>query len=209
MTEARQKNSYVMSFTAAAMLSLESVRIAKRYEQAHDWSIIRQEGLNENLLQAKSRRTSERLFGEIIARLKTLTVDQLELLTHGSEEDQRHLLWLAICKRYEFIRNFAIEVVRERYLQLGAPLTRSDYESFFTAKAAWHSELEDFGKPTRDKLRQNLFKMIREAGLLSDDGHVIGAFLSPALVRAIVEDSVEHLMIFPVHETDVERWAKQ
>ena len=199
---------YVMSFTAGALLHRESVRLAEQFAHQRDWLALRQAGLAENLLQARSQRTSKRLFGEIIARLKRLTESQLALLANGTEEDQRHILWLAICKRYQFIREFAIEVVRERFLQLGPPITRGDYESFFSAKAAWHPELEDFGSSTRDKLRQNLFKMLRDAELMSDAGYVNGAFLSPAVLRVLVKDSVANLMVFPVREVDVERWAK-
>jgi len=200
---------YVMSFTAGALLHRESVRIAEAFAHKRDWAALRQAGLAENLLQTRSQRTSKRLFGEIIARLKRLTESQLALLAHGTEEDQRHILWLAICKRYPFIREFAIEVVRERFLQLGQPITQGDYESFFSAKAAWHPELEGYGSSTREKLRQNLFKMLRDAGLLAIDGHVIGVFLSSAVVQALVRDSVENLMVFPVREEDVERWARQ
>jgi len=200
---------YAMSFTAGALLHRESVILVEQYHRLRDWAPVRQVVLDENLLQARSRRTAERLFGEIVARLKTLTESQLATLMNGSEADQRHILWLASCKRYAFIREFAIEVVRERFLQLGPPITRGDYDAFYNAKAAWHPELEGFGQSTRDKLRQNLFKMLRDAGLLTADGYVNVVFLSPAVVQAVVQESVGNLAVFPVREEDVERWARQ
>jgi len=200
---------YAMSFTSGALLQRETVLIAEQYFRQRDWAAVRRVVLGENLLQARSRRTAERLLGEIVFRLKTLTESQLAALVDGTEEDQRQILWLAICKRYPFIREFAIEVVRERFLQLGPLITRGDYESFFSSKAAWHPELEDFSSSTCDKLRQNLFKMLRDAGLLSVDGFVNGVFLSPAVVQALVQESVTNLAIFPVREEDVERWAQQ
>jgi hypothetical protein len=90
-------------------------------------------------------------------------------------------------------------------LQLGQPVTRADYEAFYNAKAAWHPKLDSFSKSTQDKLRQNLFKMLREAGLLSDDGHVIGALLSHSVLQAIVDESVDNLMVFPIREQRTER----
>ena len=200
---------YAMSFTAGALLHRESVLIAGQFLRERSWIAARHSILTENLFQARSRRTAERLVRETVARLKTLTEQQLALLTESTEEGQRQILWLGICKRYAFIREFAIEVVRERFLQLGPPITRGDYEVFYNAKAAWHPELEDFGQATRDKLRQNLFKMLRDAGLLTGDGYVNGAFLSPAVVQAVVQESVENLVVFPVREEDVERWARQ
>jgi len=198
-----------MSFTAGALLHPESIRVAQEYAQAEDWAVARRSTLEGNLLQARSSRTADRLLGEITARLQTLTATQFEVLCHGTIDDQIQVLWLSVCKRYQFIRDFAIEVVRERYLLLGDAITRSDYERFFTAKAAWHPKLEGFGEATRDKLRQNLFKMLREAGFLSNDGHVIGAFLSSGVVREVVAEDPSNLMVFPVREEDVERWAQQ
>jgi len=200
---------YAMSFTAGALLHRECVLIAGQFLRERSWDAARKSILAGNLLQARSRRTTVRLLGEVISRLKTLTKSQLSLLIHGSEEDQRNTLWLAICKRYAFIQEFAIEVVRERFLQLGPPITRGDYEAFYNAKAAWHPELEDLGQATRDKLRQNLFKMLRDAGLLDADGYVNGVFLSPAVVQAVAQESAENLSVFPVREEDVERWARQ
>jgi len=198
-----------MSFTAGALLHPESTLVAEEYAQVHDWSAVRRAILEANLLQARSSRTADRLLGEIVSRLQTLTTNQFEVLCHGTIDDQIQMLWLSVCKRYEFIRDFSIEVVRERYLLLGDPITRSDFEQFFTAKAAWHPKLDGFGQSTRDKLRQNLFKMLREAGFLSNDGHVIGAFLSNGVVRVVVEEDPSNLMVFPVREEDVERWARQ
>lgn len=200
---------YVMSFTAGALLRRESGRLAEMYAHHRDWSVVRQQALEENVLQAKTMNSAKRLIREIVGRLETLSEEQLALLSNGSEDEQRHMLWLAICKRYSFIWDFAVEVLRERYLQLGPALAYSDYESFYTAKAAWHPELEAPGTATRKKLRQILFRMLREAGHLSEQREVVETFLSPAAVRALVQDSIDNLTIFPVHKEDVERWARR
>lgn len=205
MTKQVSTREYNMSFTAGALLHKESVRIAEQSAHHNDWLNLRKTVLEDNLLQTRSERSSKRLFGELVARLERLTELQLELLIAGSIEDQRHILWLAVCKRSRFIWDFAIEVVREHYLQLGQPVTRADYEAFYNAKAAWHPKLDSFRKSTQDKLRQNLFKMLREAGLLSDDGHVIGALLSDSVLQVLVDESVDNLMVFPVREQRTER----
>lgn len=209
MIDSTLHKEYVMSFTAGALLRRESSRLAELYAHHRDWSVVRQQTLGTNVLQAKTMNSAKRLIREIVGRLETLSEEQLVLLSSGSEEEQRHILWLAICKRYRFIWDFAVEVLRERYLQLGPAITYSDYESFYTAKAAWHPELEALGTPTRKKLRQVLFRMLREAGHFSERGEVIGAFFSPAVVRALIAESADNLAIFPVHEEDAKRWARQ
>ena len=43
---------------------------------------------------------------------------------------------------------------------------------FFNQKAEWHDELDRIAHATQVKVRQIIFKMMREAGLLTED-HII------------------------------------
>jgi len=194
---------YVMAFTAGALLYRESVRLAK----LGDWPAVRDEALDTNLLQSKTRSTAKRVVREIFGRLKTLTAEQLDIVITGDSEEQKRVLWLAICKRYRFIWDFAVEIIRERYLTLSGGLTRSDYDSFFNAKAMWHPELEALTPSTQERLRQTLFKMLREAGLLAQDATIIPALLSPRVARALLSDSVDAIAIYPTAEDDIRKWA--
>jgi len=198
-----------MSFSAGALLHGETVRVANLYREMRDWEKVRNHITDHNVLQTRSGATTRRLLREICGRLETLTEDQLALLCNGVPDDQKHLLWLSLCRRYPFIREFAWEVVRERYLQPGPPITFADFDTFYVAKEAWHPHLGDISWSTRRKLRQVLFRMLREARFVSEDGYVVEAFLSPALVRVLADDAPEDFNVFPVREEDVERWAQQ
>ena len=45
------------------------------------------------------------------------------------------------CKQYSLVREFAIEVVREKFLRLDLALSYLDFDIFFNAKAEWDDEL--------------------------------------------------------------------
>lgn len=196
-----------MSFTAGALLYRESVRIAELYSSLGDWPAVRDEALDTNVLQSNTKSTGKRVVREVIGRLSTLTVEQLAIVVDGDTEEQKYVLWLAICKRYRFIWDFAVEIVRERYLTLSRELTRSDYDSFFNAKAMWHPELEVLAPSTQERLRQTLFKMLRQAGLLAHDATIIPALLSPRVARALLSDLVDTISIYPAAEVDIRKWA--
>ena len=100
-------------------------------------------------------------------RLQEFSDRELDLLISGSQEDQNHLLWVAVCRRYRLVAEFAVEVVRERFLSMGATLELADFDAFFFRKADWHEELDTLKPATRNKLRQVLFGMMRDAGLIS------------------------------------------
>lgn len=196
-----------MSFTAGALLHRASVLLAESYSSKRNWSAVRSEALESNLLQTRTRNTAKRRLLEVLSRLRTLTPEQLQIVVDGSMDEQQHVLWLAICKRYRFIFDFATEVVREHYLDLAPELTRGDFDMFFNAKAAWHLELEALASSTRDRLRQTLFKMLREVGFLSNDRTVNPVILTPRVVRAVIADSANLLAIYPASEADLRKWA--
>ena len=107
--------------------------------------------------------------------------------------------------RYKFIADFAAEVLRERYITLKGNLTREDFDAFFNRKAEWHSEVDAVTPLTRDKLRQVLFRTLREADLLTADNTIQAALLSPRLLELIHQNSRRDFLYLPVFESDVKR----
>ncbi len=133
---------YSLSFTSATLLHRESVLVAELYLQMKNWNEIRYRVIAENLLQSRTLNTSKRIYREVSSRLKTSSLEELEFLVNGTFEEQGQSLWIAICRRYKFIGDFSIEVLRERCLSLKYMLTYDDFDAFFNRKAEWHDELE-------------------------------------------------------------------
>jgi hypothetical protein len=194
---------YRMSFTTGGLFHRESVQLAALYLDLGDWNSVRDQVIAGNLLQARTMNTLRRVYREVVSRLKPLSPGELRFLVEGSHQEQAHLLWLAACRRYRFIADFAVEVLRERYITLKADLTREDFDSFFNRKSEWHLELEEISPATRNKLRQVLFKMLREAELLTADNMIHAAMLSPGLVDVIQQHGRRDVLYFPVFESDL------
>jgi hypothetical protein len=197
------KNRYSMSFTTGSLFHRESVRLAVLYLDHGDWNSVRDKVIADNLLQTRTLNSLKRVCREVISRLRTMSSDELELLIEGSHQEQAYLLWLAICRRYRFIADFAVEVLRERYITLKNDLTYEDFDFFFNRKSEWHVELEEITPATRGKLRQVLFKMLREADLLTPSNMIHAAMLSPRLLELIHQGSRGDILYFPIFESDV------
>jgi hypothetical protein len=194
---------YNMSFTTGGLFHQESVKIAALYSEIGDWSKVRQEVMVKNMLQVRTVSSSKRICREICFRLNTLQPGELQLLINGSTQDQRSLLWLAVCRHYRFIREFATEVLRERVLTLRRDLNNEDYDSFFNAKAHWHHELEKITQATHKKLRQVLFRILRETDLVAVDNTINTAMLTPRLVSVIGTHDYQDLSVFPVADSEL------
>lgn len=195
-------NRYSMSFTTGGLFHRESVNLTKLYLDLGDWNSVRNKVIEENLLQARTLNTLKRVCREVVSRLKRLSTGELEFLNQGDRQEQGYLLWLAVCRRYRFIADFAVEVLRERFLSLKTDITHEDFDAFFNRKSEWHLELEQIAPATRRKLRQVLFRILREANLLTADNMIHAAMLSPGLLELIRQGDSKDVLCFPIFEFD-------
>lgn len=192
-----------MSFTTGGLFNRGSVKLTALYLDLGDWDAVRDKAIAENVLQARTQSTLKRVVREVVSRLKTLSQGELAFLVEGSYHEQAYLLWLAVCRRYRFIADFAVEVLRERYITLKTDLNHENFDSFFNRKSEWHLELDEITPATRSKLRQVLFKILREADLLTADNMIHSAMLTPRLLELIHQGCREDILYFPVLESDV------
>jgi len=142
--------------------------------------------------------SNRRTLREISNRLRALTREErFFLLDEADRTDQQALLWLGTCRAYRFVREFAVEVIRERHLSYQMDLPLVSFDILFEAKAEWDEGLANLSSSTRQKLRQILFRMMREAGVLSNNNRIQLAILSPRLKAMIEEANPAELAIFP------------
>ena len=195
--ETARASRYALSFTTGALLMREAAIAAPLYLRDRDWSKVRAVIEQDNLLQTRTVASGQRLTREVAQRLEVLSDNELEVLIDATATERGHLLWAAACRRYDLIGEFAEEVLRERFLLLAASLDHDDFDSFIRTKALWHEELADLKDSTLRKLRSNVFRMLVEAGLLSDDGRIQQAVLSERVTDVLVARTPSDVRFFP------------
>jgi hypothetical protein len=124
------------------------------------------------------------------------------LIEQADHADRQGVLWLASCRAYRFIREFAVEVIRERYLSYHYDVPLESFDILLDAKAEWDSHLASLTSSTRLKLRQVLFRIMREAGVISQAGQIQGALLSRSLKSMIEQRAPGDLVVFPGLQVD-------
>lgn len=191
---------YTFGFTTGSLMIKECVKTSELYLKKGKWNSVRESLNTHNILQIRTLSSRKRLTSEVIGRLKKLTSAQLELFAKGNFAEQKAIAWLAVCKKYNFLADFAQEVVREKFLKLDYTLTKDDYRIFFNAKTEWHEELESLKKSTKQKIEQQVFKMLKEADIIDSKGTIMQAFLTQTVIDAIKDDNKSLLSIFPVFD---------
>jgi hypothetical protein len=199
---------YKISFTTGGLYYREAVKTVELYFKLNDWPLVRSEILSKNLLKTRTQSSLVRTTRELIQRLQGLTRDQLSILADGTRQEQNQILWLAVCRQYRFVREFAIEVMREKYLRLDLELSYRDFDAFFNAKAEWNDGLDQTKDSTRKKLRQVLFRILTEADLISPSDQILPMMISSKVVKAIADDDVNYFSVFPVSEADIRKYKK-
>lgn len=176
------------------------------YLRTQDWQIARDKVRAGNLLQVRTAASALRISQEVVARLEPLSIPELECVLHGSLRERGYLLWAAVCRRYEFIREFAVEVLREYFITLRQVVNLKDFDAFFNSKAMWHEELDRTASSTQNKLRQNLFRMLRDADLISPENLIQPTMLTPRVAALLTTHGREAFLIFPLADADIGRW---
>jgi hypothetical protein len=199
---------YRLSFTTGGLFLHEAPVVAACYLNIKDWKQARNQVRQDNLLQVRTTAAATRISKELIARLEQFDEPELEVFLELGVRDQAYLLWMAVCRRYAFVRDFAMEVLREHHLLLRRQLSFGDYDSFYNSKALWHSELDEITLSTQKKLRQNLFRMLREANLISEQHIIQPAMLGPHLAKLLANRGTRELLVFPATEIDIQRWLQ-
>ena len=197
--------AYKLSFTAGGLLVAESMIVAEEYARTGNWIQTNETVRNENLLRARTASAGDRLLREVRSRLGSLTEGQFARLRSGSNADQRQLLWLAACKRYRLLYEFACEVIRTKFLQHDVRLRPGEFAAFLEAKSVWHPEIDKCSDSTRAKLAQVALRMLREAEILSADNVIQPVLLGAEVVQVLRADAIEHLNVFPIPDVVLRR----
>jgi len=200
---------YSMSFTAGSLLLKKSVIALELYSDLRDWKLVRDKIIQDNLLQSRSLNSLKRHTREIISRLRTLSEKELEWLSYQPENKLALMLWVAVCRRYTFIGEFASEVIRERYLNLQPQISTEDYNVFFNQKAQWHEELDRITESTQKEQRRIVFQMLRQVNLIDKQNNIIPILLPADFVELLRKRTDRNdLHLFPVFDSDLpSSWA--
>jgi hypothetical protein len=199
-------NKYVFSFTAVSMRLSEMIGVARYLQENNfpDWENITD---YEAVFGSAKEKTSIRKFRELVSRVYKLNEEQIDLLIAGDLNAQKQIAFLSICKLYDFIHEFTVEVVRDKFLVFDYHINEGDYRSFFNRKLELHPELDELAETTRKKIRQVMFLMLEEADLIDSTRtlNIQPQLLSEEVIRAILRDDPAWLRIFLYSDTDIKR----
>lgn len=220
--EVPQGERYRLSFTVGGLLASQGRALAEMYlnhlnhaggdaecssqtEVGKSIAAIRQQAIEENVLAIRTDSANRRVVAETTRRLSALTVGELAYLAgpDSSISDREALMWIAMCRYYAIVGEFAGEVLKKHYLVGDLHLDFEDYARFIANKATWHPELETISEGTAKKLRSNLFKAMVEAHLFDKNSDTVVSFLPSPSLADILMKRPDSFGFFPMRESSL------
>jgi hypothetical protein len=196
---------YSFSFLSGALYLPESVAVAKLLRVHRDWKMVVHRAADENILRQRKAGSRTRMLREIRYRLHQFSATELGFFCEADSRDQRLLLFVAICQRFRFIREFVEEVLWPKVLSFDPQLYPTDFARFLDRKGADAAEIERLTDKSRAKVRQVLIRMLAEAGLLDStrSQRLQCPVPSRPLSRLISDSDPKRLRFLLLSEADV------
>ena len=184
---------YRFSFTASNAMIPEFIKVAKNVHNGED-----PDELSDSVLGREKGATNKRQFQELRRRIKTLNPAQVEVLSEGTIDEQKQITHLALCKTYGIYRDFVTEVIFEKVLVYDHSLTEMDMNSFISKKKMDHPELESLAESTEKKVRQVIFRMLQQVGIIDSVSNpsILIPNLSERVKEVVINDDPKWLKCF-------------
>lgn len=195
------ERKYDFGFTGFSLRVKDLVKVANAQKKDLDFNAVQEIGHGKTS-------STKKFLNEINKRLKSLTNEELEILINGDFHSQRQIAFLSMCKVYGYIRDFVVEVLREKVLIFDYSISEGEYLSYFRRKLETHPKINDFTDVTHKKIRQVLFRTLEEAGIINNikDKEIQPQILDSKIIKVICNDDKQWLKLFFVSDLDIENY---
>lgn len=193
--------NYDFSFTAVSLRINEMHLVAKAIQAESEVDYI-------NDLGGGKSSTGKRMLREFKKRISFLTQDEVDIMINGDLINKRQIAFLSVCKTYAIIKDFAIEVLREKLLVYDYQISEGDYISFYRRKVDLNEKMEFLSMATEKKIRQVLFRILAEAGWINDTKNRIiqPQFIDQKMAKVIIDDNPNWLKVLLLSDIDIQKF---
>ncbi len=170
MIVTKDSTKYSTALTGEPFLFNETRTISRYLVQGEDIKALQKRNLAENLIMHKKSGSLKRASTPIFRRLSTMTPSARQLLTEGDLDTAKILLLISVSKTDRLIRDFLFQVYADKLAIKSEKLLKSDVERFFESVYVVEPNLRDRSEQTKAKLKQQMMKIVAEAGLVQRQG---------------------------------------
>lgn len=183
---------YRLGLTAEPFLYNESKTLAILVEKGESKEEIKKKVLEDNIFQHKKIESSKRSFLPVWSRVEILNKDLLNLFINSDTNTSKLILLYAIMKTDRLVFEFINEVYKDKILLMQEVITNNDFDFFYEQKAMQSSILLKASDSTKAKLKQVVFKIMLDAGIIEKSGKdkkITKPYINDTLRKLIINDN--------------------
>ena len=187
------------------MFSLTS-EILSLYDEKKDWLSVRKIAIEKNLARKNALSSRIRYVNEVLSRVRYLSEAEISFyLNQANDNEQRLLLWIALCRSNRLVREFATKLLRENFLNFKTEVNVEDFDAFYVDLSSSNSELDNVSVKMKNTIRGRIINSAKEAGLLTKDNYIQPVFISNTLCKCVAKNSANDLSFLPIYDADIKR----
>ena len=190
-------SAYTLSFTVGGLFLYEGLELARLRASGSTWGEVRKAAPADVFVARGGASSVKRIRNEVVGRLSHLTEAEIAHLAEAGMTDARALMWVASCRKYRILAEFAREVLDERLRTFQPEIRVTDFDALLDAKGVHAEEIARLTPSTRARLRSGAFRMLREAELIDAENRVSAPRLSGALRDLLASDPGSGLDLIP------------
>lgn len=127
---------------------------------------LKKKNVEENLIKYKSAQSVKRVNSPIFRRLNIMDNQMLDEFVHSDIETSKYILLYSIMKTDRLIRDFIIEVYKDKLFMKKEYIERFDIDNWYEEKCILSKSLREKSDSTASKLKQVIMKTLRDSGLV-------------------------------------------
>ncbi|OIP86290.1 hypothetical protein AUK57_00765 [Candidatus Saccharibacteria bacterium CG2_30_41_52] len=182
-------NKYSTGLTGEPFLFNESRLLADLLTKGEEIETLHKRNLSENLIMHKKIGSLRKVTSPIFRRLSIMSATAMQILAHDDIASAKLILLVAVAKSDRLVRDFLINVYADKLALKSSKIDRSDIERYFESVYIEEPYLRDRTEQTKAKLKQQLMKILAEAGLVKKQGSVF-LVIRPSITNKLANQLV-------------------
>ena len=160
---------YSAKLTAEPFLYTETKMIAEDILNGEDVNELRKRNIEENLIHYKKQKSIQRVNSPIFRRLAVLDEELLREFIYSDIDTSKYILLYAIMKTDKLVRDFIIEVYKDKLLMRKEYIEKIDIDNWYDDKCTISKTLRERSESTTNKLKQVIMKIMQDSGLVKKE----------------------------------------
>lgn len=144
----------------------ETKIIGRYLLDGEDEEMLKKRNIDENLIHHKKVASIKRVNVPIFKRLKVMDKDMLQEFVCADIETSKYILLYAIMKTDKLVRDFVIEVYKDKLNMRKEYIEKFDIDNWYEEKCILSQTLKERTESTSAKLKQVIMKILQDSGLV-------------------------------------------